>query len=345
MTHSTTPVKDDPGADHHLGSSAQDGPVNLRPKNASPNQLSGGVVSAARYVPILVRNRMIRHPMYPVAFDWVKVTVVRDGSAIAYSEFGQKHVNIGDVVVLGASTLCGWEPEGQVTITTIDFDPDYLIDQVFWQYADILHDRLDAEGFARTIYSEPAQVLRLGEDRANLLLPWLDELVRLSADGNFAERFHRMQALWFSLADVIAPYVKVSPVRLSPTQRARARPTLPRHRRSAPMRSEAMRVRSLLRDDPARTWPLSELARTVYLSPKQLSRIFSDAFGLTPRAYQTRLRVAEMAQLLRNTDISINEAGRLVGWSSRSRAHDAFKECTGLSPRQYRQIGVCSATS
>ncbi|WP_223881428.1 helix-turn-helix transcriptional regulator [Nesterenkonia ebinurensis] len=263
---------------------------------------------------------------------------MRDGSAIIYSEFGQRPVSLGDVVLLGAHVLAGTEPEGQVTVTTIYLDTDYVLDLLFWQYADVLHDRLDAVGFAKTVYSEPAQILSLGVDRVGLLMPWLDELVRLSVDGAYTARFNRMQALWFSIADVIAPYVKVSPMRLSPTQRARARLTVPRHRRFVPMREEATRVRDLLRDDPPRSWSLDELAAMVHLSPKQLSRVFSDAFGLTPRAYQTRLRVAEMARLLRETDAPISEAGRAAGWRSRSRAHDAFKECTGLSPREYRSL-------
>lgn len=275
----------------------------------------------------------------------MQVIVVRDGSIILYSEFGQEPVTIGDIVVLGANVVYGTELEGHVTVTTIYLDTDYVFDQLFWQYAGILHDRLDAEGFAKTIYSEPAQILRLGVVRVGLQLPWLDELVRLSIDGQYTARFNRMQSLWFAIADVIASYVRVSPIRLSPTQRARARPTLPRHRRFAPTRAEAMKVRDLLRDDLARSWSMVELASIVHLSPKQLSRVFSDAFGLTPRAYQTRLRVAEMAKLLRETDTPITEAGRAAGWRSRSRAHDAFKECTGLTPRDYRRMGVLSLHS
>jgi AraC family transcriptional regulator len=35
-----------------------------------------------------------------------------------------------------------------------------------------------------------------------------------------------MQVLWFQIASVIAPFIKVSPVRVSPSQRAHTRPTL-----------------------------------------------------------------------------------------------------------------------
>lgn len=291
----------------------------------------------ARFQVLLARTTTIHRPVGPVTYDCVKIIVVRDGTAILFGEFGQKLVRPGDVIVLGPNVLAGSEPDGQVTVTTIYADSDYVIDQTFWQYADILHDRLDAPAFMEETFTEPAQIIRLGEHHAGIMMPWLDELVALSLDGEDA-RFHRMQALWFSVMDRIAPHIKVTDRRISPSQRARARPTLPRHRRFAPTRAEAMKVRDMLRNDPARSWSLHELAGIVHLSPKQLSRVFSEAFGLTPRAYQTRLRVAEMARLLRETDTPITEAGRAAGWRSRSRANDAFTECTGLSPREYRRL-------
>lgn len=177
----------------------------------------------------------------PVAYDCVKIIVVRDGSAFLFSEFGQQAVMPGDVILLGANVLCGSEPEGHITVTTIYLDTDYVLDQVRWQYAGFLDDRLDAQGFADRLYTEPMQILHLGEDRAGMLMPWLDELVALSVDGDFVTHYLRMQALWFQIAYVIAPFIKVSPVRISPSQRAHIRPTLPRDRRFAPFRPVAHR--------------------------------------------------------------------------------------------------------
>ena len=162
---------------------------------ASPNGRRGDAIAVSSYVPIVARHRTVRRPLGPIAFDCVRVAVVRDGSAFLYSDFGHKIVAVGDVIVLGANTLCRCEPEGPLTVTIIDLDSDYLIDQAFWQRAGVLHDRLDAEGFVRMIYSEPTQVLRLGSARTSLLLPWLDELACLSIEDRFVDRFNRMQAL------------------------------------------------------------------------------------------------------------------------------------------------------
>lgn len=82
------------------------------------------------------------------------------------------------------------------------------------------------------------------------------------------------------------------------------------------------------------------LAEQVHLSPKQLSRIFVETYGKTPLAYLTMLRVEVMARLLRETDLTIAAAGRAVGWDSRSRAAEAFRQCVGVTPQRYRTCAV-----
>ena len=296
-----------------------------------------------RYCPVVARTRAVHRPVGPVAYDCVKVIVVRDGSAVLFSEFGQQPVRPGDVILLGANVLCGSEPEGHITVTTVYLDTDFVLDQVRWQYAGFLDDRLDAQGFADTIYSEPAQILRLGEDRAGMLMPWLDELVSLSIDGDFVHHYFRMQALWFQVAYVIAPHVTVSPVRISPSQRAHLRPTLPRDRRFAPLRVEARRAAGLLRENPARRWTLEDLAAEVHLSPSRLSSVFVEAYGKTPLAFLTMLRAERLAEYLRETDLTVTAAMQRVGWHSRSHATRLFRQYVGVTPGHYRQMRTRTA--
>lgn len=254
------------------------------------------------FSPLIARTRTDHAPTTPVAFDCVKIIVVRAGGARLLSEFGCLHVNVGEVIVLAANTLCGAEPEGWITTTTLYLDRDYVIDQVFWQYAEQFTDRLDAKTFLDTRYAEPAQVIRLGEDRAGLLMPWLDELAALSADGLPPERFYRAQSLLFAVLDVIVPRMSVTGHRVTATQRCAACPSLPRHRQFAALRADARRAVDLLRGELARRWTLRDLAEGVHLSPSQLGRVFVEAFGKSPIAYLTMLRVERMAHLLRTTD-------------------------------------------
>lgn len=306
----------------------------------TPNLADSASAAAYAFAPLLARTRTVHRPVGPVAYDCVKIIVVRDGSAFLFSEFGQQPVNTGDVVLLGANVLCGSEPESHITVTTIYADTDYVLDQVRWQYAGLLQDRLDAQGFAETIYTEAAQILRLGEDRAGMVMPWLDELVALSIDGNFVRHYLRMQALWFQIASVIAPFITVSPVRISRSQRAHIRPILPRDRRFAPLRVDARRAAALLRENPARRWTLEALAAEVHLSPSRLSSVFVEAYGKTPLAFLTMLRAEYLAKLLRETDLTVGAAMQRVGWHSHSHATRLFREYVGVTPGHYRTMGA-----
>ena len=299
--------------------------------------------AVSAFHPIMARTSSVRRPVGPWAYDCLKVVVVRDGSAILFSEFGQKPVKPGDVVLLGANVLCGSEPEGHIMLTTIYLDTDYVLDQLRWHYTGLVQDRFDVDGLTGTLYTEPAQILRLGEDRAGMLMPWLDELVALSVDGNFATHYLRMQALWFQIAYVIAPHIKASPVRISPSQRAHIRPVLPRDRRFAPLRVEARRAAALMRENPARRWTLGNLSAEVHLSPSRLSSIFVEAYGKTPLAFLTMLRAEHLAKCLRETDLTVTAAMQRVGWHSRSHATRLFRQYVGVTPGNYRRMRVQTA--
>lgn len=300
--------------------------------------LNTSMTKPLQYAAIVARTRTIQAPVGPVAYDCVQVIVARAGSAIMFSEFGQQPVSVGDVVLLAANTLCCVEPEGHLTVTTLSADTDYLVDQVFWQYVGSLQDRLDAQDFVATIYTEPAQLLRLGEERAGMLMPWLDELVALSIERRPVENFYRMQALWFSIAHVISPFIRTSAVRTSSTQRATTWPTTPRHRLFTPLRREAHKVAELLRADPVRHWSISDLADEVHLSKSQVGRVFVEAYGKSPIAYLTMLRTERMAGLLRTTDMPIAVIAREVGWHDPDFAARQFRRSVGVMPSTYRAM-------
>lgn len=241
-------------------------------------------------------------------------------------------------MVVCANTLCAAEPEDQCTVTIIYIDTDYLIDQVFWKHSAFLSDRFDARALAAKLYVEPVQLLHIGIQRLNQIVPWLDELARLTSECHSVKRFNRIQALWFLIADVLAPLIKISSVRLTPSQHERLNPTSPRYRRFVPLRAEAMRVAELLRGDLARHWTSMELADCVHLSESQLSRVFANAYGKTPMAYLTVLRVEELARLLRESDLLLEDAIERVGWRSMSYAIRVFRRYVGVTPGVYRRV-------
>src|SRR5699024_662792 len=106
-------------------------------------------------VPLVARTRSIYHPIGPMVYDCLKLVFIRSGSAIVFSEFGHQPVSVGDAVMIGPNVLFSAEPEEPVTLTAIYVDTDFALDQFFWQHSAVLHDRLDAQGFAEKVYSEP----------------------------------------------------------------------------------------------------------------------------------------------------------------------------------------------
>ncbi len=295
-----------------------------------------------QFSPLVALTRAHHRPVDPVAFDCVKLIVVRAGSAVLVSDFGIQHVTAGDVVLLAAQTLCSAEPKGSITTTTIYLDRDYVIDQVFWQYAEQFCDRHNARDFFEAHYSTPAQVIRVGEDRLGMLMPWLDELAELSVDGPRPERFLRAQALLFAVLDLIMLPTATTEGSAGTRRGRTVISAAPRHRQFKPLRVEAQRVAHLIRDDPGHLWSVRELAEAVHLSPSQFRRVFVEAFGKTPIAYLTLARIERMAYLLRATDLPIKRIARQVGWADADFAARQFRKSLGVSPRTYRQTLLAS---
>ncbi len=292
--------------------------------------------------PLLARTWRMRRALSSAAYSCARVFTVREGSVILSGSFGPHPISIGDVALVGSNVVCDVEPEGNVTVTTVYLDPDYAVDQFYWQHACWIIDRLEAREIAATVFAEPVQVLRLGEHRIAELGPWLDELVQLSSHGRPWESFARMQALWFLIADVIRPFLKTVPVAEVLAQSGTRRPrSLEMRRLVAPVRVEVLRVRDALHSNIARRWLLDDLAEIAHLSPKQLARVFSLAYGRTPHRYLVRLRVEAMARLLREENLTVEAAARRVGWA-RNHATEIFARHVGVTPGHYRLYGLPS---
>lgn len=294
--------------------------------------------STSAFSPIVARTESRHTPVAPIAFDCVKFIIVRAGGAQLFSEFGCLHVNLGDVIVLASNTLCGAEPEGWITTTTLYLDHDYVIDQVFWQYAARFKHRLDARSFLDTNYAEPAQIIRIGENRAGILMPWLDELAALSLHGLQPERFYRAQALLSAVLDVVVPHLAITDRRITSTQQSSVVPSAPRHRTFRPLRAEARSVAELLASELDRRWSVPELAEAVHLSPSQLRRVFTESFGKSPIAYLTMLRAERMAHQLKVSNSPISVIAASVGWGDPDFAARQFRRSVGVAPSEYRRV-------
>jgi len=101
---------------------------------------------------------------------------------------------------------------------------------------------------------------------------------------------------------------------------------------------QVKRVKDWIEADLAAMHPVEGLAALVSLSPFHFVRAFSASVGKPPHAYIVERRMAEARRLLRETDIDMTEIGLMVGYSGGGAFARAFRQHTGMSPRDYRRL-------
>ncbi|MCB5168949.1 AraC family transcriptional regulator [Streptomyces bambusae] len=92
----------------------------------------------------------------------------------------------------------------------------------------------------------------------------------------------------------------------------------------------------LLQDQPARPWTVASLAAAVGMSRAAFARRFAELVGEPPMAYLTGWRLALAADLLRDTDDTLDAVARKVGYSGSFALSSAFKRVRGISPSGHR---------
>lgn len=97
-------------------------------------------------------------------------------------------------------------------------------------------------------------------------------------------------------------------------------------------------VLAAMQADPAAPWTLTTLAREAAVSRATLARRFTDVVGESPMAYLARWRMDVAAELLRDTDATVEQVSGRVGYSSPFAFTAAFRRAHGVPPRTFRRI-------
>jgi AraC-like DNA-binding protein len=100
-----------------------------------------------------------------------------------------------------------------------------------------------------------------------------------------------------------------------------------------PVVGQALR---LMHDDPAHPWTVAALAAKAGVSRAAFARRFSDLVGEPPMSYLTNWRIALAADLLRESDATVESIARRVGYASAFALSVAFKRIRGVSPSRHR---------
>ena len=81
----------------------------------------------------------------------------------------------------------------------------------------------------------------------------------------------------------------------------------------------------------------SDVSDAVYLSLRQLNRIFKENLGMTVPEYIRFRKLNAVKAYLKKTDLSIKEIAHLAGFENDCALCKLFKKKTGMSARTYRQ--------
>lgn len=96
-------------------------------------------------------------------------------------------------------------------------------------------------------------------------------------------------------------------------------------------------VKRLISNNLAAPPSLTEIASKVGTYREKLSQLFRAHTGMTVFAYIRAARIECGMNLLRETDIEVQDIALLVGFNNAGNFATAFRESTGLTPSAYRQ--------
>ncbi len=98
----------------------------------------------------------------------------------------------------------------------------------------------------------------------------------------------------------------------------------------------------LLHEDPAHPWSVVELADRTGVSRASLARRFTALVGEAPMAYLTGWRITLAADLLRETNQTVESIARRVGYANAFALSVAFKRLRGTNPTAHRRASTAA---
>lgn len=96
-------------------------------------------------------------------------------------------------------------------------------------------------------------------------------------------------------------------------------------------------IHDLLTQDLRQRHTIESLSVRFHMNPTTLKALFKRAYGKPVAAYMKEYRIKYAAQLLKQTDLPISRIAADVGYGNQSKFTQAFKDITGLLPKDYRK--------
>jgi AraC family transcriptional regulator len=100
------------------------------------------------------------------------------------------------------------------------------------------------------------------------------------------------------------------------------------------------RATDYINDNLSQKLTLAEIAEAAHMSPHHFARSFKKDTGLSPHRYVIRRRVERAKALLANTDLTVFEVARAVGFANHSHLSSHVRRLLGVSPGALRPDGT-----
>lgn len=102
-------------------------------------------------------------------------------------------------------------------------------------------------------------------------------------------------------------------------------------------RLELAAVKEYLDEHYTEKIALADLSEHFFINKFYLSKIFKESYGTTINSYLISKRITRAKQLLRFTDMTVDEVGAAVGMGDANYFSRMFRKVEGISPREYRK--------
>ena len=242
-----------------------------------------------------------------------ELNCVLEGRQITWTESGELEQGTGDLLVVAPGELHASRNGGGEAMA----------------YA-CLHFDCDDVALRRVLCSAGTLVFEAGSPVALRLAPVFARLVEASRQppaADLAGRLSSLSLLCEVLSALAAGYAQAVPASSSlpprQLQMAETLATAIAEQIARPQGEEAIEV----------------LIRRLGYGPARGQELFSAVYGLSPRQYRSRLKLARAKELLLDPQRQVGEVGELLGYADPAHFSRQFKRWTGLSPKRFRLFG------
>jgi AraC family transcriptional regulator len=96
------------------------------------------------------------------------------------------------------------------------------------------------------------------------------------------------------------------------------------------------RVMAFVGEHIERNFTVADLAQVACMSPAHFARSFKTTTGRSPHEFVSGIRLVLAKQMLADRHLPISDIALSVGFSSQSNFSRAFRDATGMTPRDWR---------